>query len=273
MKTVIGNQTEKQTNLKAMKPSPNKFFTLVDWTNYALQELSEHINGLKIETSAAFRFCIHETDSAEFMNAERNLARPNGSDSPHICKKCVEVVKNPDHRHQVEVELFNSAEKNDSCISNNETQHNLMEIITPMLITEDPSIFQEQTIAPLPITENLSIFQEQTIAPLAITTENVQIPPMIAFEIVKQATKRGEDHLVSSDWHNLTVKSKTKKGKTTWVCAKKTNGCKDIVIQQDVNFTIKNEHTCQVIATGLAKICAVLPGCYGATFHFNTRYC
>ncbi|ESO08389.1 hypothetical protein HELRODRAFT_169214 [Helobdella robusta] len=86
--------------------------------------------------------------------------------------------------------------------------------------------------------------------------KNVQIPPRITFEIVKQATKRGGDHLVSSDGHNLTVKSKTKKGKTTWVCAKKTNGCKAIVIQQDNNFTIKNEHTCHAIAgaTGLAKI-------------------
>ncbi|ESO08139.1 hypothetical protein HELRODRAFT_169877 [Helobdella robusta] len=86
--------------------------------------------------------------------------------------------------------------------------------------------------------------------------KNVQVPPRITFEIVKQATKREGDHLVSSDGHNLTVKSKTKKGKTTWVCAKKTNGCKTIVIQQDDNFTIKNEHTCQAIAgaTGLAKI-------------------
>ncbi|ESO10444.1 hypothetical protein HELRODRAFT_183602 [Helobdella robusta] len=52
-------------------------------------------------------------------------------------------------------------------------------------------------------------------------------------DIVRQdkATKRGGDHLVSSDGHNLTVKSKTKIRKTTY------KGCK-------------------AEATGLAKICA-----------------
>ncbi|ESO05449.1 hypothetical protein HELRODRAFT_184684, partial [Helobdella robusta] len=72
MKTVIGTQTDKQTNLKAMKPSPKRIVFYVGRLDQqcTAKELSEHINGLKIETSAAFRVCIYETDSAEFMNAE-----------------------------------------------------------------------------------------------------------------------------------------------------------------------------------------------------------
>ncbi|ESN94538.1 hypothetical protein HELRODRAFT_164394 [Helobdella robusta] len=72
MKTVIGTQTDKQTNLKAMKPSPKRKVFYVGRLDQqcTAKELSEHINELKIETSAEFRVCIYETDSAEFMNAE-----------------------------------------------------------------------------------------------------------------------------------------------------------------------------------------------------------
>ncbi|ESO09604.1 hypothetical protein HELRODRAFT_168612 [Helobdella robusta] len=51
MKTVIGTQTDKQTNLKAMKPSPKRKVFYVGRLDQqcTAKELSEHINGLKIE--------------------------------------------------------------------------------------------------------------------------------------------------------------------------------------------------------------------------------
>ncbi|ESO00153.1 hypothetical protein HELRODRAFT_175974 [Helobdella robusta] len=75
-------------------------------------------------------------------------------------------------------------------------------------------------------------------------------------EIVENATKRGGNHLVSSDGFYFTIKSKTKGGNVTWVCTKKTSGCKARVIESNHCFVSKQEHTCSATtgAVQLAKI-------------------